>query len=689
MTHIPTGRVEEAHQHLLGLVHPTSLSVGRTPHGEPLAFVAPAGEDEPAAVHLLPLDGSGSTDPAAAQVLRLGREPALVRWTVDGHGLWGVCIEDGEPSTVCLRAADSGAVSADGHIEGSVEDLWVLDDDAVLLRVADPGSDRDGMHLGIRVTDSSDPRVDSPGRRLRRLVHARVDGDRIVTTPLDLDGWTVWDADVRDGLVAVVGSRDPLPAGYYLPSLLVAELDGAVLRGVREVHRTDGTQLARPRIAADRSCVLVLDGLSIVSGQVLRVSLESPVRGDVAHLSGPPAAHLSGHLPGLDDVTDLGQLPDGRWWFTGWHGTGVQVGTFSHPGADSEGDVSVERWAEPATAYGDAGQPGLVVGEADGADHWGYTVWEAPGRPAEVVRVRLDRPGVEPLTSFNSRAAEVTELADAVTTTEVGWDSPDGTRVEGLLLRPADRDPAAGTNPGPLPLVLLLHGGPTWLWSAAFAPGESNQMALPLAAAGAAVLLPNPRGSSGRGQDHARAIIGHMGTLDLDDVVAGVDHLVDAGVADPSRVAVMGLSYGGYLTAVAATRTDRFRAAVVMSGVSDWLSFVTTSALGSGGSGGGYDRTYHPDADPRTAAGREVLAGRSPVYEPSPHPTPTLLLHGVDDRITPLSQAEQLYRSLTAAGVPAELAAYAGEGHELTDPGHQTDACARILDWLTRHGVLG
>ena len=221
MTETPTRRAEEVHQHLLGLVHPTSLIVGRTPHGERLALVAPAGEDEPAAVHLLPVAGSGPSgpaDPDATQVLRLGQEPALVRWTIDGHALWCVCIEDGEPNTVCLRAADSGTVIADGRIQGSVEDLWVLDDDAVLLRVADPGSDRDGMHLGIRVSDTSDPRVDSPGRRMRRLVHARVDGHMIVTTPLDLDGWTVWDADVRDGLVAVVASRDPLPAGYYAPS---------------------------------------------------------------------------------------------------------------------------------------------------------------------------------------------------------------------------------------------------------------------------------------------------------------------------------------------------------------------------------------------------------------------------------------------------------------------------------------
>lgn len=663
MSTTPPSRVEEVHQRLLGLVHPTSLTVGT----DRLAFIAPTGADEQAAVHVLPL-ATDATGASAGTVLRLGPEPALLRWGVDGARLWCVGIDGREANTLCLYDADNGSVIADARIGGAVEDLWVLDHGTVMLRVADPGSDRDGMHLGRRVADETDPRVDGSGRRLRRLVHAQVEGDTIVTNPLDLDGWAVWDADVHDGLVAVVASRDPLPAGYYAPTLLVAELEKAALRNVREVHRAERTQLARPRIAADHSYVLVLDGLSIVSGRVLRVPLETPGQAD--------AADRTGHLPELDDVTDLGRLPDGRWWFAGWEGTGVQVGTFRSPGDGSDDHGTLDRWTAFGTAYGDAGQPGLVV---DGVGV-GYSVWEAPDLPAEVVRLRLDRPDPEPLTSFN---AALSDLPDVVTTTEVSWHSQDGTRVDGLLLRPAD------PGPEPLPLVLMLHGGPTWLWSAAFAPAESNYMALPLAAAGAAVLLPNPRGSSGRGQDHARAIIGHMGSLDLDDVLAGVDHLVERGVADSSRAAVMGLSYGGYLTAVAASRTTRFRAAVVLSGVSDWLGFVATSAIGSGGGAGGYDRTYHPDGDLRTADGRTVLVARSPAYDAEPYPTPMLVLHGVEDRITPLSQAEQLYRVRTAAGVPAELATYVGEGHEFVDPDHQSDACRRIVDWLTRHGILG
>lgn len=647
-------RVEDVHRRLLGLRHPVSLTGIRTPVGDRLAFLAaePDGAD---AIHLLTPDR-----PDLDVVHRIEAEPALVKWSTTGTDLWTVCVGESEADLLTLRSADDASVTATGRVTGAIEDLWVLDDDSVLLRVADPGSDRDGMHLGMRVSGGPDPRVESTPP-LRRIVYARRTGDQIVTSVLDLGEWTVWDCDVRDDVVAVVASRDHRPAGYYAPTLFVADLDrsaGAdqpVLRNVRELHHSETSQFACPRIAPDLSSVFVLEGLSIVSGRVLRL----PLTGD-----GEPQ-----HLPGLDDVTDLGVLPGGDWWFAGWDHTTVQIGTLRLDEAD---DVQVRRWTETATIHSNHGQPSLVPLDDDSA----YAVWEEPGQPVEIVRLSLTDAGVTRVTDLN---ADLSDLADAVTTTAVSWSSPDGTPVDGILLRPKE----SGETTEPLPLVLLLHGGPTWLWSAAFAPAESNLMALPLAAAGTAVLLPHPRGSSGRGQDHARAIIGHMGTRDLADVMAGVDHLVDAGIADPDRMAVMGLSYGGYLSAVAAARTDRFRAAVVMSGVVDWIGFGHTSAIG-----GGYDRVYHPDGDRRTAAGRDVLVSHSPVYDEAPCPTPTLVVHGAEDRVTPLAQAEQLHGSLAAAGIPSDLVVYAGAGHELIDPDQQSDACRRVTDWLTRHGVL-
>jgi dipeptidyl aminopeptidase/acylaminoacyl peptidase len=193
-----------------------------------------------------------------------------------------------------------------------------------------------------------------------------------------------------------------------------------------------------------------------------------------------------------------------------------------------------------------------------------------------------------------------------------------------------------------------------------------------LAAAGYLVLLPNPRGSSGRGLDFARAVVGDVGGGDLADVISGVRHLIGTGLADADRVAVLGHSYGGHLAALAAARTDLFRAAVVVSAPTDWVSFRDTSNIG-----GGYDDAYriHPDGRNRSAVTAQGGSG-----------TPTLIVHGAEDRVTPVGQAHQLYRALRRAGrAPVELYVYPEEGHEFTGPARLLDAAARVEAWLAAH----
>ena len=132
--------------------------------------------------------------------------------------------------------------------------------------------------------------------------------------------------------------------------------------------------------------------------------------------------------------------------------------------------------------------------------------------------------------------------------------------IEGRLLTPAG---AAG----PLPMLVLVHGGPTWCWNAVFSDSEPN--AVLLAAAGYAVLLPNPRGSTGRGHAFAQAVIGDSGGKDFADIMAGVDRCIADGIADPDRLGISGLSYGGFMSGWAVTQTDRFKAAVAFSVVAN------------------------------------------------------------------------------------------------------------------------
>ncbi|MER5419823.1 S9 family peptidase [Streptosporangium roseum] len=672
----------EAHAALTGLRVPESVALD--PAGGRVACVLPLADGGPVA-HVLDLARAGAPVPVPEAPERWH---ALTRWLPDGRLLLASG-EGPDLDHVEVRAGDDLTPVWRVRADGEIEDLIAGADGTVLVRTADPGSERDGSHLGLRVHDGSDPFVRTPGGRLRRLAWAEVGDARL--RPIPVEGLTVWDADWRDGVALAVTSADETPGGYYRPRLdLIDRETGAT----RTLLRTTW-QLSRPRLAPGGRAAVVVEGLSIVSGRIIHVDL---VTGEATPLAA------------VDDVTDLGWLDADTLWFTGWSGTGTHGGTLTADGR------TLTRWTAWGTLGGRDGQPSLSV---DRAGTLAAAVWETAGRPPEIAVADVAGGGWRQVTGLNDDLARL-----AVHQEEVTWTGPDGLAVHGLLLTRREPTPSAGpygqadpdgsdpsgglhglhglpglgglpgpgvpedpdgpeARPGPSPLVVIAHGGPTWLWSSAFAPAESGQLALPLVHAGAAVLLPNPRGSSGRGQDYARRVIGHVGEEDLDDVLAGVDHLVAAGVADPGRMAVLGLSYGGYLSAWAVTRTGRFRAAVVMSGVANWLSFANASNLAHG-----YDPLYHGGAGIATSEGRDFLAARSPVCHAAKVTTPTLILHGAEDRTTPVGQAEELYRAWSAAGVRTQLVVYPREGHELTEPGHRRDAAERVLGWLAGNGVL-
>jgi dipeptidyl aminopeptidase/acylaminoacyl peptidase len=227
---------------------------------------------------------------------------------------------------------------------------------------------------------------------------------------------------------------------------------------------------------------------------------------------------------------------------------------------------------------------------------------------------------------------------------------------------------------GPLPTIVCVHGGPTWTWGAYFSDSEPN--AVLLASAGYACLLPNPRGSIGRGHAFAQGVIGDGGGIDFRDVMAGVDHVISLGVADPDRLGISGLSYGGYLTGWAVGQTDRFHAAVAMSVVADYVSFHLTTEVSW------YDRAilegeWHDPAS--------QYAKRSPVTFAHRCTTPALILQGAEDRCTPLGQAEELFHALAESGTEVELVVYPREGHVPVERAHALDAIRRTQEWFDRH----
>jgi dipeptidyl aminopeptidase/acylaminoacyl peptidase len=144
-----------------------------------------------------------------------------------------------------------------------------------------------------------------------------------------------------------------------------------------------------------------------------------------------------------------------------------------------------------------------------------------------------------------------------------------GTAIEGVLCTP----PGAG----PFPLVLHVHGGPIGAYQRSW---TMRDYAVPLLVSrGYAVLLPNPRGSSGRGQEFAAAVVGDMGGADTDDYLSGIDAMIERGIADPARIGTMGVSYGGFMSAWLVTQDQRFKAAVAGSPVTEWYSFTFTTNI--------------------------------------------------------------------------------------------------------------
>lgn len=256
------------------------------------------------------------------------------------------------------------------------------------------------------------------------------------------------------------------------------------------------------------------------------------------------------------------------------------------------------------------------------------------------------------------------------------WHAQDGLALEGLLVLPPGRDRADG----PFPLHVIVHGGPYGRF-ADLLQFEFYQSAQWLAAAGHAVLLPNPRGSQGRGHAFATTVLGAVGGAEYTDIMSGIDFLIGEGVADPGRLSISGWSHGGFMAAWAVTRTDRFRAAVVGAGPVDWGLQVAHGELGTqeaalGGSTGWEGPGPHP---------HDAI---SPISYASAITTPVLIVHGEKDTNVPLSQALYLHRALSHYGVPHQLAVYPGAGHYVAGRNHQLDIMYRTRDFLARH-VLG
>ncbi|GAC1545509.1 MAG: S9 family peptidase [Herpetosiphon sp.] len=255
-------------------------------------------------------------------------------------------------------------------------------------------------------------------------------------------------------------------------------------------------------------------------------------------------------------------------------------------------------------------------------------------------------------------------------TETIRWEAPDGLEIEGILIYPSGYE--RGQR---YPMVLQYHGGPNWQWRE-HCMASWHDWGQSLAARGYAVLLPNPRGSTGRGVAFASANVRAWGVGDLGDVLAGVDYVVSKGIADPERLGVGGWSYGGFLTAWTIGHTNRFKAAIVGAGVTNLISFQAADI---------------PSWLPKTQMtathweDQAIYLRCSPISYVGNVTTPTLLLHGADDQRVRVGQGFELYHALRHRQIPCEMVTYPREGHPIMERHHQRDLLTRVGEWYDRY----
>ncbi|MDR2988500.1 MAG: prolyl oligopeptidase family serine peptidase, partial [Nocardiopsaceae bacterium] len=475
-------------------------------------------------------------------------------------------------------------------------------------------------------------------------IYTLASGDLARVSP---DGLNVWEAAWSGpGHVLAITSSQPTEDDWY--SAVLSRLD--IKTGeVTELLRSD-VQLGLPSGTPDGTKAAVLEAVCsdrfIVAGDLILLDLVTGRR---------CAVDTAG-----TDVTAIEWIDETRLGYVGQRHLDSVAGIADTGDAPLPETITAKElvasprswasWFYPAGAFTSDGRVIVIRDDYDLPPEIAIV-----GAGTDQVLASLAHAGTDYVRSVAGSAANVS------------WSAPDGIPMEGVLCTPV------GT--GPFPLVLHVHGGPIGAYQRSW---TMHDYAVPLLVSrGYAVLLPNPRGSSGRGQEFAAAVVGDMGGADTHDYLSGIDAMIERGIADPARIGTMGVSYGGFMSAWLVTQDQRFKAAVAGSPVTEWYSFTFTTNIPRWG------LWFLDNADPEEI-GNQVHT-RSPVMHASKVKTPTLLTAGAKDRCTPAGQAREFYQALIGQGVDSELVIYPGEGHGVSRFPAVTDYLARIVTWFERY----
>ena len=594
---------------------------------------------------LVPTDGRAEPRP----LTHAWRDTAP-RYSPDGRWLAFLrTVKDGKPQVMVMPTDGGEPRALTDHPLGASAPVWSPDSTRIAYTSRVPEQGRYGTVEGVgadkeapRRISTLQYRLDSLGFTVDRWQHVFVVGVAPHAEPAQL---TEGDYDhdqpawTPDGRRIVFSARRHAGRDRDLISdLYTVDLDGGDLRRITDTTLSAG----HPTVAPDGTTVYFIAGELGADGRSF-VGLNDGLYAVQLDGVAPPRRITEAETVQLSKPNNpLVVTPDGVL---------IEV---EHRGA-------VElRLADPATGAVRTvlGGRRMVAGHAVAG---GLLVATVAGPDSAGELVARDAGGERALTGFG---ADFGKQVDIRPMEELTATAPDGYPVHGWVLRPA--------SPGPHPVLLLIHGGPfaQYGW-------KMFDEAQVYTGAGYAVVMGNPRGSSGYGQAHGQWIVGDVGVRSSADVLALLDHaLATCDDLDGNRVGVLGGSHGGYMTAWLAAHTDRFRAAIPERGVYALDSFVGSSDIGW------FFAEQMYGSDPA------ALARQSPLSYVDDISIPVLVIHSENDWRCPVEQAQRLYVSLLLRGVEAELLLFPAESHELSRAGLPSHRIARfdaILDWWARH----
>lgn len=547
-----------------------------------------------------------------------------------------------------LLDAATGAAHSAPLVDGWIEYLqWSHEGKRILLGVAGHGADIAGGHGSGASSQAPDalpswtPRLDSGDEayRWRCIWIFDIDANQVHRIgPLQLNVWqAAWCGPTS---IVAVTSPGPGEGLWYSARLHLLDLESGESRELYAPR----DQLGWPAASPSGSYIAVVDAVSsdrwIVAGDLVLIDAQT------------------GHSQLVDtagvDVTHLEWRSEELVLLAGHRSFDTVVGHYNPPRG-----AFIETWMGREQSI--AGRYATVAG-LQGAGDCAF-VAEGFNRAPELAVVR----------GGNYRSIRSFDLgyrphAAAIETIEpLSWQAPDGLEIQGWLLTPRRRPPHR--------LIMNIHGGPVWqirpLWL-----GRLSAAMLMLLAHGYAVFYPNPRGSTGRGREFTRRIVGDMGGAEMYDNLSGIDHLLARGLADPGGLGVTGGSHGGYMTAWLIGHDTRFAAAVPVVPVINWVSEHLISNIPHFVAMFLNDHYTRPN-------GRYFE--RSPLMYAHRVRTPTLSMCGALDRCTPPEEAMQFHQALLENGVESALLTYPEEGHGVYKFPAAFDFAARMVGWFERH----